>query len=230
MSTDPMLLQTEDSKKRAEAIREMLSDPTRLRDSCEGAVTEALRATDAANVALQRVRTECVEALALWRNELEATLADLPVPQSVFRSRVSERGILSLCRRMARMERLLRKMGALFARFSEVLVLCSRADALRCSAASLIGQSLYEASQVGKELDLPELHSSAERIESSVAECARECRQMRDAWSGFCFEELPVFLQEARRVADLAGEGEKSDLAALRKLLGDVRHRSEGVF
>ncbi len=231
MRSDPMLFKTTDGEERAEQIRMSLSaSPEVLVAECTELTDRGAEKVDAAQKACKETMTCCEAERAAWMREICALIDAVPIPRAVFRVRMSERELAELCRRMARLERCERALGAAFSGFSETLRQLREADTLLCRAHSLIGRSIYEAAQMQIELPLHALDVRLDALDADLQQCVKTCREAREAWSGFCFDAVPKFLQAVRRTADLAGSGQDCDTAALHRILGEMRHRSERVF
>lgn len=224
-------LRSEFDRAEAERIqRELSASPDSFLSNCQEQTARVTGAVQEVLLASESVFLRCDEARQAWLTELGITIDALPIARSVFRSALSEKELFAICRRLPRLESQTRNMTALC---SELLRLQERFREASGNLLAVRARILRGACECAGENHrgaLCDLRARLELAEKELTERAREVQGRRDVWGAFCMEELPRFLKELRRAADLANEGRGCDLAALYRIVGEMRHRSEHVF
>lgn len=230
MHTEFGLLETASEREAAERIRLALSaSPDAFFADCRERCDAATRTVETALREIGNAVDQCERERLCWLGELVAFADGLPIPRSVFRSALSERDMGELCRRLARLDRCARKAGAVGLAFSSVQHLLSTAQTQLSEVSGFLLRAAC-ATEGENARCLRELCAPLDREEQLLRKRVEEWRLIRNAWIGFCTEEILRFLHEVRRRADLAGEGRECDLSSLHRLTGEMRQRTEAVL
>lgn len=231
MHTEYELLQTAFEREEAERVRRELSaSPDSFLSHCGAEAERAMNVAHDAAQAVEAVLFRCDEERRKWLAELGAAIDAFPIARSVFRSALSERELFEICRRLPRLESRIREMEAVCATFSKLLEGARDAEGRLLTARAQITRGVCVCRDEAIQRALGELHVRLDAAENTLAERKSVLCNRRDTWGSFCVEELPRFLRDLRQAADLANEGRSCDLAAVHRLMGQMRHRSERIF